>query len=109
MIENSNNDLLDSNQQPQALPNATTALVLGILSMVLCGPGLILGIVGVVLANKDIGLYKNNPGYYSEASYSNLRTGRICSIIGIILTGLILLLYIGFFAIVFFTATQSMS
>jgi hypothetical protein len=83
----------------QPLPNATISLVMGILSIVFCGLGIILGIVGIVLANKDMALYRNNPGVYSEASFNNTKAGRICSIIGIILSTLIILFYI--LAIVF--------
>ena len=38
-------------------------------------------------------LYDANPGSYSQASYSNLKTGRICAIIGIVLQGIVILIY----------------
>mgnify|MGYP006902224993 CR=1 FL=1 len=79
----------------QQLPNATLALVLGILSIVLCGIGIVLGVIGLVVANKDIALFRNNPGQYAIASYNNVRTGRICSIIGLILSALVIILYAG--------------
>lgn len=107
MTENSNNDILNSNQQNQTLPNSTASLVLGILSIVVCGPGLIMGIIGIILANKDIALYKSNPGYYSESSYNNLKAGRICSIIGILLSGALILFYLGLFVFAFFIASES--
>ncbi len=79
----------------QKLPNATAVLVLGILSILgaCCYgiPGMIMGIIGVVLAKKDTALYKANPAEYSN--YSNLNTGKILSIIGIVL-GLLFLVYI---------------
>ncbi len=77
-----------------ALPNATTSLVLGILSIVICGIGFILGIIGLVLANKDLALYRTNPGVYSESSLGNAKTGRTCSIIGIIVSSLFVIGYI---------------
>lgn len=77
-----------------SLPNATTSLVLGILSIVICGVGFILGIIGIVLANKDLAVYHANPGVYSESSFSNAKTGRICSIIGIIVSSLFIIGYI---------------
>lgn len=83
------------------LPNATITLVMGILSIVICGVGVVLGIIGIVLANKDLALYRNNPGLYSEASFNNTKTGRICSIIGIILSSLIILFYIAIFVFAF--------
>jgi M penetrans paralogue family 26 len=79
------------------LPNATTSLVLGIL----CGVGVVLGIIGIVLSNKDLALYRANPGMYSEASFSNTKTGRICSIIGIIVSGLFVVFYVGYMIWIF--------
>lgn len=109
MNENQQNDLLESNQHAQPLPNATATLVLGILSIVICGPGLIMGIIGIVLANKDISLYKSNPAYYSISSYNNLKAGRICSIIGLLLSGILILFYLGLFVFAFFVASKSTS
>lgn len=74
--------------QPQiSLPNATAVLVLGILSIVGCCCygilGVILGIIALVLASKDMKLYRGNPHTYTQKSYSNLNAGRICAIIGL--------------------------
>jgi hypothetical protein len=77
------------------LPNATAVLVLGILSIVFCWCygiiGTILGIIALVLANKDLKLYKENPRKYSESSYKNLNAGRVTAIIGLSLSALFLL------------------
>ncbi|HNU86959.1 MAG TPA: CCC motif membrane protein [Ferruginibacter sp.] len=85
------------------LPNATATLVLGILSIVVC---FICGIIALVISNKDVSMYRANPELYSEASYNNIRAGRICSIIGIALqvVGLIFYLVVIVFAVT--TATQ---
>ncbi len=93
-----NRNLLDPNfNQAQNLPNATAALVLGILSIFLAFCygifGLICGIIGLVLANKDRKLYQYAPDLYSQASYGQSNAGRICSIIGVIISGLIILLF----------------
>ncbi|HOD11110.1 MAG TPA: CCC motif membrane protein [Flavobacterium sp.] len=80
----------------QKLPNATAVLVLGILSIVTCccyGLGLILGIIAMVLAKKDVALYNISPQAYTN--YGNLKTGRILAIIGIVLS-IIYLIYIIF-------------
>ncbi|WP_026705397.1 CCC motif membrane protein [Flavobacterium soli] len=83
----------------QKLPNATAVLVLGILSIVTCCCygiiGLILGIVALVLAKKDKALYLENPELYSN--YSNLNTGRILAIIGIVLSTIYLIANIYFY------------
>lgn len=86
--------LSQSNQQVlPALPNATAVLVLGILSIVVC---FITGIIALVMAKKDMALYEANPGMYSPASLSNIKTGRICAIIGLVLQGIGILIYIIF-------------
>lgn len=100
-------NIFRDNQLPP-LPNATASLVLGILSIVFCFTygviGVILGIIGLVLANKDRKLYLSNPGAYSADSYKNSNAGRTCSIIGLILSGLFFL-----FAIVVIVFAVSMS
>jgi hypothetical protein len=100
-----NRDFLSPNfQQQPGLPNAAASLVLGILSIVasFCYGifGLVLGIIGLVLANRDRKLYHESPDLYSAASLSQSNAGRICSIIGIIISGLILLFFL--FAVLLF-------
>ncbi|MEO6731071.1 MAG: CCC motif membrane protein [Ferruginibacter sp.] len=94
-------DLLSSvpNQHiQQNLPNATTVLVLGIISIVgsFCYGivGLICGIIGLVLANKDRKLYNETPELYSSSSFGTSNAGRTCAIIGIILSTLIMVVFI---------------
>lgn len=76
------------------LPNASVVLVLGIVSIVLCWChgiiGLILAIVALVLANKDLALYHQNPGMYTLSSYNNVKSGRTIAIIGLVLAGVFL-------------------
>ena len=102
-MEQTQKDYLTPNplQTLPGLPNATTSLVLGIISIVICGVGVILGIIGLVLANKDLALYRSNPGAYSESSYNNTKTGRICSIIGIIVSSLFVIFYVGYMIWIF--------
>jgi len=90
----------DDNQNlvPSNLPNATAVLILGILSILGCcfyGSGIVFGIIALVLANKDMKLYKQNPNAYSN--YSNLNIGRILAIIGIVLfvISLISMIFVG--------------
>lgn len=82
------------------LPNATATLVLGIISVVMCGVGLITGIIALVISKKDMALIEENPDEYREGSISNLKTGRVCSIIGICLSALIILFYIAYFGFI---------
>ena len=75
-------------QMQQPLPNASAVLALGIISFIGCCcyglPGAICAVIALVLYGKDNQLYMANPDLYTAASYSNLRTGRICAIIGLI-------------------------
>ncbi len=82
----------------QNLPNATSVLVLGIISIVgaFCYGivGLVCGIIGLVLANKDRKLYNEAPELYAQSSFGTSSAGRTCSIIGIILSSLIIVVVI---------------
>lgn len=74
------------NQPQVSLPNATAVLILGIVSIIMCccyGSGLVLGIIALILANRDMKRYFANPGMFTAASYSNLRAGRVCAIIAV--------------------------
>lgn len=93
----------DSNQNylnfQSPLPNATAVLVLGILSIIGCfcyGSGLIMGIIALVLARKDMRLYSANPDSYAPSSLSNIKAGRICAIIGTIISAIYLVMIIIF-------------
>lgn len=88
----------------QNLPNATSALVLGIISIVgsFCYGivGLICGIIGLILANKDRKLYNEAPELYSQSSFGTSSAGRTCAIIGIVLSSLIILIVIFYIVLI---------
>jgi uncharacterized membrane protein len=86
------------NTNAMQLPNATATLVLGILSIVVC---FICGIIALVISNKDIALYKANPELYTTSSYNNIKAGRICALIGLILQVLGIIVYIIFVIFIF--------
>lgn len=102
MTENTTNqpeEKKEVQQQPQqatviqeSVPNATGALVLGIISIATCWCygiiGITLGIIALVLAGKGNTLYMENPEKYTESSYKNLKAGKICAIIGLSLSAL---------------------
>lgn len=80
---------------PQAaLPNSTAVLVLGIISIVGCFcygiVGFICSIIAMVLYSKDKKLYVQSPQAYTLASYNNLKAGRVCALVGLILSALYL-------------------
>ena len=69
------------------LPNSTAALILGILSIVTCCCygiiGLPLGIVALVLGNKAMKIYYEQPENYKGEG--NAKAGKVLGIVGIIL------------------------
>lgn len=92
-MENStDNKQVSQIQQP--LPNATGILVLGILSIVTCCvaalPGVVLGIIALVMSGKSKALYAESPEKYTLSSFKNMNAGRICAIIGTIISSLYL-------------------
>ena len=74
--------------EQQKLPNANLVLIMGILSIVgaCCYglPGLIFGLIGLIVGVKDTKTYKQTPENYSN--YGNVQAGKIMAIIGIILS-----------------------
>lgn len=85
------------------LPNATAILVLGIISIVgsFCYiiPGLVCAIISLVLASAAKRTYFAAPGRYTQASYKNMSAGKICAIIGLCLSLLIIVIAIIAFSI----------
>ena len=77
------------------LPNAAGVLVLGILSIVFCWGygivGIVLGIIALSLAGKANLLVTQNPGIYSPSSISNMKAGKVCAIIGLVLSAIFLI------------------
>ncbi|WP_298238213.1 CCC motif membrane protein [uncultured Algibacter sp.] len=74
--------------EQQKLPNATIALVLGIISFIACCcsagiGGLLFSGIALFLVKKDTKLYAENPELYSN--FGQLKTAKIIAIIGLIL------------------------
>ena len=70
--------------EKRKLPNATAVLVLGIFSIITCcgyGIGIVMAVVALVLAAKDMREYRKDPELYTN--YGNLVAGKILSVIGI--------------------------
>jgi hypothetical protein len=76
-------------QARQNLPNSTLILGLGILSIVFSFwyfslLGVILSIFALVLANRDLRLYYSNTSQYTLSSFNNVKAGRVCAMIGLL-------------------------
>lgn len=78
----------------EKLPNSTASLVLGIFSIVTCFcyglPGIILGVIGLILGNKAIKLDNEDPDLYEGVG--NAKAGKIISIIGLVLSVIVVAL-----------------
>lgn len=92
----------------QKLPADPGSLVISIISVVLliagccCGfpfLSLILSIIGLIMANKSMRLFRNNPELYDAGSRGNVNAGRIINIICIVIAGLGTLVYLFYFLI----------
>lgn len=55
---------------------------------------LVLGIIGLVIANKSLKEYKNNTEAYSPQSRSNVYTAKIINIISVVINGITVLLFL---------------
>jgi len=86
------------------VPNSSAVLVLGILSIVVCWcyglPGIVLGVIALVMAGKSAKLVRENSELYTENSIKNLKAGKICAIIGTSLSSLYFLIIIVYLIII---------
>jgi len=93
----------------QELPNATTTLVMGILSIAGCWFygvfSFVFAIIGLSMGSKGKKLYAQNPGLYTESSYKNLKAGHTMSIIGLILSSFWVLIIIVYVIIIIFAVS----
>jgi hypothetical protein len=77
------------------LPSSGGILAMGIISIVLAGGiGIILAIIALSLSGGAERKYRENPEMYREGSYKNMRAGKVCAIIGMSLTVLVILLVV---------------
>ena len=86
----------------ESAPYSTAVLILGIISIPSCFCygiiGLTVGIIALILSKKGIKMYEEAPSKYIKTSLKNLKTGRICAIVGIITSLLYILFVILLFA-----------
>ncbi len=94
-MENSNQT---SDHNLQVLPNSSSILILGILSIFLfCFAGIIslaMAIIALILAKQATKLYQESPNVYTPTSFNNVNTGKTCAFIGLLLAGISFLLFI---------------
>lgn len=91
------------------LPADSSAMVLGIIAIVLvflgccCGVfsivSVVLSIIGLVSANRSLKLFIETPDGFSVQSYNNVKNAKILNIVSLIISGLITVLYIIYFVV----------
>jgi len=91
------------------LPADSNAMIFGIIALVLaltgCCCGLLslvavaLSIVGLVIANRSLRDYRDNPENYLPESRSNVYTAKILNIIALVISSIITLIMLLYFAI----------
>jgi len=81
--------------RPKMIPYSVTAMVFGIVSIVvMCYFGWVAAIVALVLYNKGMKIYHENPPDYKPSSLGMMRAAKITGIIGLILSIIVTLFYI---------------
>ncbi|GEM_PF-772696 len=83
----------------EKVPNSGGILALGIISIIpgcFCYalPGVICGIIALVMASKSLKLIEENPTRYTDSSIQQLKAGKVCAIIGLSLSSLFFLFII---------------
>lgn len=84
------------NMQEGKLPNAMSAFIMGVVSLVTCGfviPGIIFGIIARRKAAKDYPLFEADPVTYKKEEWK-LKLGKILGLVGILLSVLYILFWV---------------
>jgi hypothetical protein len=91
------------------LPADPTAMILGIIALVVSLAGcccgifafipIIISIIGLVMANKSLRIYQINPSIYEPQSKSNVSTAKVLNIIALVVSSIVTLFYIAYFII----------
>lgn len=87
--------------QQKDLPNSSTVLALGIISIIFSGViGFTCAVIALHTYNEDEIKYNYSPSQFSKTSWENLTAGKICAYIGLGLSSLVLML-LGVYVTVF--------
>ena len=91
------------------LPADPTAMILGIIALIMALAGcccgvfafvpLIMSIIGLVMSNKSLREFHMNPSVYEPQSKSNVSTAKILNIIALVVSALVTLFYLAYFMI----------
>jgi multisubunit Na+/H+ antiporter MnhG subunit len=81
----------------EKLPHSQAALILGISSIITACccygvVGIILGVIGIMQANKAVAVHNQDPDLYT--GINNANTGKTTSVIGIVLGVIVIIVYL---------------
>ncbi len=89
------------------LPADPSAMTLGVIGLVIAFAGcccgifavvsIVLGAIGLVMANKSLQEYAEHPDAFSRSSFSNVQTSKIINIVSIAVGSVITIAYILYF------------
>lgn len=104
-MEELDDNLEIKNLGTKKVPNNVGILVLGICSIFpgcFCYaiPGIVCGIIALVMSSKANKLIQANPGMYDESSKQLVKAGKICAIVGLSLSVLYFLFLLIYFIFV---------
>lgn len=104
-MEELDDNLEMNNLGTKKVPNNVGILVLGICSIFpgcFCYgvPGIVCGIIALVMSGKANKLIQENPGMYDDSSKQLVKAGKICAIIGLSLSILYFLFLVFYFIFV---------
>ncbi len=81
----------------EKLPHSQAALILGISSIITACccygvVGIILGVIGIMQANKAVAVHNQDPDLYT--GINNANTGKTTSVIGVVLGVIVVIVYL---------------
>jgi hypothetical protein len=93
------------NTSLRRLSNDSGVLLLGIFSIFFCCfmgvPGVVSGLSALILGNRARREFRENPEIFDPESLSQVNTGRICGIIGMVLSAIVVIYFAVSFIMVF--------
>lgn len=102
------NNYQNYNPRPEDSPDSMLILILGILSIIVTwfvpGAGIIPSIIALAKLKKANQIYLENPRNYTKESFNYLKIGQVTSIIGLVISALIILSIIVVVAIFIYIA-----
>lgn len=109
----SNQPRYRSTRHLKVIPKSINAMVFGIVSIIgafqLGIPGFVFALIAKKATREAQNHYDQNPSVYKPGSYAFVKTGRITSTIGLILSIFMFFFWIAYFAFIIYMITEASS